>query len=181
MSDNTEQSPGVNTLSLGKAALYYAQYARVFPLQPDSKLPLLTGSWTQYASQDPFVIMRWWEQYPNANIAVMAGKDLTILDLDVKDGKDGVNSLRDLFTELGMDIQTLPTPATTPSGGKHVFYRHPANREHPFHNSTNRGSKGGIDVRSGHAFVLAAPSLLPNGEYRWADDSAPLSLIPVIP
>ena len=54
----------------------------------------------------------------------MAGKDLTVIDLDMKDGKDGIKSLRHLFNKLELDIQEIPTPATTPTGGgKHLFYK----------------------------------------------------------
>ena len=52
MTNNTEETHGVNKLSLLDAALYYAQFTRVFPLQPNSKMVLLTGSWTTYATQD---------------------------------------------------------------------------------------------------------------------------------
>lgn len=180
--NDTEETAGVNTLSLEKAALYYSKYARVFPLQPNTKMPLLPGSWTSYATQDPITIISWWQAHPTANIAMVADDNLTIIDLDIKDGKDGVASFRKLIAEFDLDISGTPI-ATTTSGGKHVFYKHP-NESHPgaFHNGTNKGEEGGIDVRSGHAYVVVAPSVVNGNSYAWpADDNDPLGNIPLLP
>ncbi len=181
--EDTTTSSDVNSLSLLKAALYYSQFARVFPLQPNSKMPLLPGSWTTYASQDPIRIMQWWSQTPNANIALVADTNFTIIDLDIKDGKDGIKSLRELFSTLDLDIQSIPTPVTTASGGKHVFYGHPEGRSHAFHNATNKGSSGGVDVRSGNAYVVAAPSVVHGSGYRWPESCCadPLATIQELP
>jgi len=185
--DNNTTYSGVNESTLLHAALYYSQYAKVFPLQAGTKIPLFPGSWPQYATQDPIQVTRWWSENPTANIALAAGDNLTILDLDVKDGKDGIASIRALYKELGLDAQSIPTPQSTPSGGKHVVFAHPSNRAHPFHNGTNRGESGGIDVRSGNAYVVAAPSRLDDlpgqtaGDYRWDKTQDPLANLPELP
>jgi len=185
--DNNTTYSGVNESTLLHAALYYSQYAKVFPLQAGTKIPLFPGSWPQYATQDPIQVTRWWSENPTANIALAAGDNLTILDLDVKDGKDGIASIRALYKELGLDAQSIPTPQSTPSGGKHVVFAHPSNRAHPFHNGTNRGESGGIDVRSGNAYVVAAPSRLDDlpgqtsGAYRWDKTQDPLANLPELP
>jgi len=180
--DNTTPNGNVNNMSLEKAAIYYSQFARVFPLQPNSKMPMLAGSWTTYATQDPLQIIQWWTLTPNANIALVADNNFTIIDLDIKDGKDGLESFRDLYNNLSLDINTIAQPATSGSGGKHIFYTHPANRETPFHNATNKGSQGGIDIRSGNAYVVAAPSVVNNQAYHWPEDSLnPLEHIPELP
>jgi putative DNA primase/helicase len=182
-SNNTLTSEGVNQLSLQKAALYYSKYARVFPLAPNTKIPLLPGSWTAYATQDPMTIIQWWTANPNANIALVADTNLTIIDLDIKDGKDGVTSFRELIAELNIEIPKDIPIVTTTSGGKHVFYKHP-NDQHPgaFHNGTNKGSRGGIDVRSGNAYVVASPSVVDGNQYLWASaGSTPLDELPTLP
>lgn len=179
---DTATAPDVNSMTLEKAALYYSQYARVFPLAPNTKNPLIPGSWTQYASQDPMQIIQWWQTHPTANIALVADTNFTIIDLDIKDGKDGVASFRELIAQFDIDLSNVPI-ATTTSGGKHVFYKHP-NNSHPgaFHNGTNKGSKGGIDVRSGNAYVVASPSIVGGNSYAWPPYSTnPLRNSPTLP
>lgn len=172
--DDNTVADEVNQLSLLDAAIYYSKHARVFPLQPGTKIPLLPGSWTNYATQDSLTIATWWKHTPGANIALVADNNFTIVDLDVKDGKDGVASYRKILNDNDIDPQHIKALVNTPSGGKHVFYTHPEGRSHAFHNATNKGEQGGIDIRSGNAYVVAAPSILAglvNG-YSWASQTS---------
>ena len=147
-----------NEMSKLDAALFYAKIAPVFPLKPKSKLPLLSGSWIQYATQDESVIRQWWTNYPDANIAWVMGNNIMASDLDMKNGEDGWSS----YKELSAGKIEAPTQIT-PSEGYHLI--------HAFHpgliNFTKRGIKGGIDLRTTNGYILVAPSETSDGGYEW--------------
>jgi Bifunctional DNA primase/polymerase, N-terminal len=71
------------------AALGYAAMGiHVFPCN-DLKEPYTKHGFHD-ASLDETVIRSWWDRWPNAQIGVDCGRSkLAIVDLDVKDGKDG--------------------------------------------------------------------------------------------
>jgi Bifunctional DNA primase/polymerase, N-terminal len=73
------------------------------------------------ASNDPAVITRWWESWPNALIGMPTGKRTRrwVLDIDVKDPKaNGFDTLED----LGRSILPQTPMAHTSSGGLHVYF-----------------------------------------------------------
>jgi hypothetical protein len=63
---------------------------------------------------------------------------------------------------------------TTPSGGRHLYFRQPAGRE-PFGNSA-RTLGALLDTRGAGGYVLAPGSRLPNGGYELHDDTDPAEL-----
>jgi hypothetical protein len=103
-----------------------------------------------------------------------------VLDVDVKDGRDG-------FAVLAvLGARYTPPPHTwrsrTPSGGAHVFYRTPSGRV--LRNRANIPVPGftatGLDVRADGGFVVLPPSRKPSGAYVWEVDplAAPLASAP---
>ena len=68
-----------------------------------------TTSGLKAATTDPDVIRRWWEQWPNANIAVCTGADsgIFVLDVDVKKAAKGEESLAELEAQFGRLPTTL--------------------------------------------------------------------------
>lgn len=110
------------------------------------------------ATRDQTAIARLWTAFPDALIGIATGTpsgDLIALDVDRKNGKDGLRSLAAL---------NLWPPATawqqTPSGGYHYLYRSPAGQRLP----TDVGELGeGLDRRGDggyivdYGFDLAAP------------------------
>ena len=170
--NNTTLNAGVNDTTPLKAALYYAQYAKVFPLSPNTKIPLHPGNWTEYATTDPMQIIDWWQQTPNANIALVMNRSIVTLDVDNKDGKDGTRSFR------ALNIPQSKIFARTPGNGFHFLYRFPPTRTLPFYNATNKGHDGGLDVRSGNAYIVAAPSVINGRHYELYGDLSELSDLP---
>jgi len=176
--NSTTTTHPVNSKTLLDAALYYAEEAdaRVFPLQPNSKRPLFPESWAEYATKDPDIIKQWWTDHPQANIALVADMRFAIFDLDQKDGKRGIDSFRELFPNAVQPLQPNHPVQTTPSNdqdgrqGRHVFFRHPVEYAQPFRNLTNKGPYGGIDIRSGNAYVVMAPSTIDGVPYRLQGD-----------
>ena len=108
------------------AALNYASVGlRVFPISIE-KRPLVR-EWTKSATTDPEIICGWWAQFPKAQVAIATGKlsncskYLTVIDCDVKDGKNGVEEWQGVQYEF--ECTAPPTlSATSGGGGKHYYY-----------------------------------------------------------
>ncbi len=105
------------------------------------------------------------------NIGVATGRGLVVLDIDTKHGKDGYVTLRALEAEHG------PLPVTvaaqTPTGGKHLYFRAPES----VHVAGSVGRLGaGLDVRGHGGYVVAPPSVRPDGAYVWQPGRAPWEL-----
>lgn len=147
-----------NTLSKLDAALIYAKVAPVFPLRPNTKLPLLSGSWKDYATQDESLIRQWWTHYPEANIAWVQGDPILTSDLDIKKGENGWESYQELNPgEVSAPLQV------TPSGGYHLIHKFTPG----LINFTKKGLQGGIDLRTTNGYIVVAPSATPDGRYEW--------------
>lgn len=142
-----------------KAALEIVESGRrIFPLKPESKVPAIR-SWPEKASLDPDMVRWWWRTQPRANIGLVTGARLAVLDIDTKHGA----SLNGAYPD------TLQ--AATPTGGFHCYYA--VDIEIP--NSVGRLARG-IDVRGERGYVVAPPSVLPNGVYSWLNDLEPAHL-----
>jgi replicative DNA helicase len=142
-------------------ALKYADRGwQVFPCLPRDKKPLVR--WADMATTETNMLMGWWDTTPNANIGIACGKRSGIIVLDVDAGHDGYESLADLIAEHGK----LPeTPVCkTGSGGEHIFFKHPGIE---IRNSAGKLGKG-LDLRGDGGYVVASPSIHPNGNrYEW--------------
>lgn len=170
---------------------------KVFPLKPDSKLPIIPsahpegdplrgtcrggcgrlghGLWD--ATDDLDVIAGWWERWPDANIGIpVGGNDLAVLDVDPVHGGD--QSYRRLVSAMA-DVGS-PMPATltqiTGSGGVHYMFTAP---EGGIKNVSKAFGPDlpGLDTRGRGGYIVAAPSGHPSGgRYKWVDffaDTAP--------
>lgn len=155
-------------LTLKEAALYYAKIGlAVFPIKPRNKQPL-TEHGCKDASKDSAQIAEWWDCWPNANVGIATGSisgGLVVIDLDIDEdkGKDGYEVLRRWQQEHG----TLPETALsiTGRGGYHYLYRDSAS----WKNRT--GLYEGVDIRGDGGYIVAPPSIHPNGQkYEWEQD-----------
>lgn len=160
------------------AALRYAARGRtVFPCAPNAKEPL-TARGFHHATTDPAQIERWWRRWPRANVAIPTGarSGIIVIDLDVRDGRDGFATLAGLERDLG----TLPATLriTTPSGGEHRYFRAPI--DVVLRNSAGRVAgedAPGFDVRGEGGYVLAPPSIVGGRPYV-VRDRMPLADLP---
>jgi putative DNA primase/helicase len=138
------------------AALRYAQQGyRVFPCYPNTKTPAISDNLNQ-ATTDPALIDKWWGRWPDANIAVIPPRGLTIIDIDTKNGAEGDKQ----WQELGGP--GFPTyKVTTPSGGLHLYYR----GDLP---SSNGKIAKHIDARGsdGKYYIMVPPSIVGGVPYR---------------
>lgn len=156
----------------------------VFPLAVNSKTQPTVKVWPENATTDPDKITQWWSgSGANRNIGIACLDNVVAIDVDVKDGKLGKESLEQLIKE-GLP-QTLTQRTTT--GGLHLIYKHPGG-EH-IKSITNWGcdpkaiptapSKGiypGIDIRGNGGFIVAAGSTIGDKSYTIVRQTAIVSL-----
>ena len=141
----------------------------VLPLAQRGKVPAIKGG-CKSASSDAAQARAWWAARPADNLGVATGAasgGLVVIDLDVDDerGEDGMATLRAWEREHGELPETVS--AVTGRGGCHLYYRAAA----PVACSVN--AELGVDVRGEGGFVVAPPSLHPNGRrYEWENDPA---------
>lgn len=148
---------------LAAALAWAARGFPVFPLVPNGKEPIFDGAWYDMSTTDPEVIRAYWTDpvlgtENDYNIAVDC-TDRIVIDLDMKDGKDGVRD----YAALGGTYNTLTV--RTPSGGYHLYYEGP--------DSGNAPIAPGIDIRSHHGYVVAPGSTIDGVPYTVADARDP--------
>lgn len=159
-----------------ETALDYAKKGlAVFPLIPRDKRPL-TANGFKDASTDPAKINEWWAIHPDANIGIATGQPsggLVVIDMDLdkEKGKDGYHSF-DRW--CGDNFLMLPDSwlSITGRGGYHLFYKSsvPVN--------SRIGWLEDVDVRADGGYIVAPPSIHPNGtRYEWEQSPDDYELI----
>lgn len=140
-----------------------AQGFRVFPLMQGGKNPALATDWRKLASIDSDRVYAMWTDPVTGwalpfNIGIATGSGLVVLDIDVKNGRNGKLAL----SALELDNERLPPTRTvrTPSGGEHRYFR----TDRPIGNSASAIADG-IDVRGEGGFVVGAGSVVAGGRY----------------
>lgn len=138
-------------------ALRYASMGwRVFPCHPRKKEPLglLVPHGCLDATTDSTKIREWWGAYPDANIGIAAGKEsqLTVIDLDGQAGQKAKES-------MGL----LSSVVSLTGNGQQLFYAYDGALKNSVKNLAD-----GLDVRNDGGYVVAPPSIHPNGKrYTW--------------
>jgi hypothetical protein len=165
---------GLYEKPLDAAIMYAVMGWRTVPGRPGSKVPII-NDWVNAASTDEATIRAWWDQYPDAGVCIVTGREtgLWVLDVDVADGKEGLESLRKLIEENGGEKLPETLVARTPSGGYHYYFAYPDDAE--IHNSASNHLGPGLDVRGEGGQVVAPPTTRGENCYRWADGRAPWS------
>ena len=121
------------------------------------------------ATTDETQIQNWWNNYPQANVAIRTGAESGILVLDIDPRHGGNESL----AKLGVDLSGVPS-VKTGGGGRHYYFSAPKD---PVKNRAN--IRPGIDIRGANGYVLAPPSdHISGGVYEWETD-IPDALPPV--
>jgi hypothetical protein len=142
---------------LQAAHWYLEQGYSVIPVG-NNKKPII--QWIDFQQRRPThdELDIWWAKNPDANVAIITGEisNLFVLDLDTKEAIDHVE-------ELTPDEAMFPI-AVTPRGGQHRYFK----CEPGIRNLAN--IVPGVDVRAEGGYVLAPPSILPNGGYSWMGD-----------
>ena len=81
--------------SLQSEALIYAQnHFKIFPLKVNSKSEQVLKSWKEEAVDDIDQVTKWWNNNPLYNIGLKTGNGLVVIDVDCKNGKNGMEQLK---------------------------------------------------------------------------------------
>jgi hypothetical protein len=143
-------------VSLLEAALTYALNGwPVFPLIPGQKQPLgaLAPHGVKDATTDIAQVTEWWTVEPEANIGVATGGGRFVLDLDSFEARERL--------EAAGIVIPADAPVATTGKGAHIWF------------AGTMGNRTGVvekvDVRGDGGYVVAPPSVHPNGgTYTWA-------------
>lgn len=172
-----DTNAGGQAPSAGAVAYACSQLGfRVFPLVPGTKRPAIEG-WKERATNDLDQIGAWWAggEFTSCpvGIATGAGSGVWILDLDIKNGINGFDTLKTLAAANGSGLEAFTGTITvaTPSGGAHLYFRwdETADAEGGVKNSSGHVGPG-IDVR-GIGGLVKAPGcggyqIVPRGGIR---------------
>jgi len=155
---------------MAAAALDYAHRGwPVFPLKAGGKTPA-NGHGFKDATADPSEVAALWASFPNANIGIATGtigyhRGLWVLDID---GEQGEASLANLVYGFGPVTDYGESVATATTGkGRHLYF---SSTTEAIRSRTSKTLAPGLDIRADGGYVVAPPSLHPNGtRYRWLD------------
>jgi Bifunctional DNA primase/polymerase, N-terminal len=157
-------------MNLSQNALDYATRGwSVFPCKPRTKEPACPRGFYA-ATTNPATIRRWWFADATYNIGIRTGIASGVWVFDI-DGDGGATAVGRLEAEHGPLPETL---TSVTSNGCHLWFRY----DSPI--SCNADGRVGrcLDVRGDGGYVLAPPSLHPEGpRYRWTNDR-PLATAP---
>ena len=142
----------------------------VFIVEENSRRPLGGHSWYLRQSTDPQQITEWFKEYPNCNYGIHFGEQYVAIDLDVKNGKNGLGEFEKICAEHGIENFLLELPTIivrTPSNGYHLYFKV------PFPCANKNDFPAGIDVRGAIGYVVGPGSeITGTGNYKVLDDTA---------
>ncbi len=173
LSNSDTQAPGekiqkpFSTHSLERKIALALEYARIRPVLPlhwpmegkcscddpycssPGKHPL-TKNGLHDASQDPVQIRQWLDKWPNANLAIVTGGSLVVIDCDGLQGEESLRKLENKFGKLPPSLEVVT------GKGRHLYYCKPSH----VHISCNAGKFGAnLDIRGEGGYVVAPPSI----------------------
>jgi hypothetical protein len=119
--------------------------------------------WQVKASSDPKQLANWADKFPGGNFGIVTGELMDSIDVDTKPNVNGLDSLRKLEAEIGIDLMAIAVVVKTGNGIQLWFKHDPAGRL-----KTGAGIRPGIDIRGGHkgkglGMAIAPGSKHPNG------------------
>lgn len=123
------------------------------------------------ASCDPEIVKEWFKTPTNIGVATGQISGITVVDIDIADGKKGGENWAKLISEKG-EPKTLM--CITGSGGMHIYFKY---------NSAIKSGVNvlgqGIDIRNDGGYVVAPPSTHKSGNsYVWVDENEQLDHFP---
>ena len=164
-------------MNMLSAALQYAERRWCLFPQDRNKHPCISD-WPNRATCEPKEVRQLFQQYPKANVAMTTGarSGILVLDIDVKNNQPGLKSLEKLEEIFG-PLRTFTT--LTPSGGKHLFFRHPGNGS--IRNKNSIKGYPGIELKADGGCVTLPPSFYISGAQYRSDEDQPDELIDLPP
>lgn len=143
------------------ALRYRARGWSVIPLLPRAKRPLLRWEPFQHRLPTTDELEGWFTRWPEANLGIVTGAISQLVVLDVDPAKGGSASLTALEACYGRLPPTLT--AETGGGGRHFYFHHAGCAI-----ACAIGLRPGLDLKAEGGYVVAPPSIHPNGRpYRF--------------
>jgi hypothetical protein len=154
-------------LEIAKDYVFNKGYS-VIPLIPREKRPII--KWEEYQKRKPTEdeLNKWFGK-TNNNIGIVTGEisNLSIIDMD---GKKAVD-----YMTTGHDLPMTPMVKTGKDYGYHLY----CSFNSALRNFQARNDLPDIDMRSEGGYVVAPPSIHPNGkQYEWVSTPDALALVP---
>lgn len=152
---------------LNEALRYREMGWSVIPIPQGSKVPEI--SWKEFQTRlaTSEEIIHWWKEKPSANVGIVTGQisRLGVVDLEYA----GLEVARNL---------KLYSPVTSMTGkGNHLYYQW----SEGLRNGAKIQNVKGLDVRGDGGYVLAPPSLHPEGRRYWWLGAVNPTLLPPFP
>lgn len=125
------------------------------------------------ATRDLDKIEDWFGGTEKSNIGIVTGEisGITVIDIDVGEGKGGAESWAELIKEKG-EPETLMSQ--TGSGGMHVIFQYNSSLK----TASNVLGKG-IDSRNDGGYIVAPPSVhRSGGVYEWINPETKIAILP---
>ncbi len=149
--------------TLSNSALDYRKRGlSVIPLRPKSKEALHAWKAYQKKKATEAQIKSWWKESPRANVGIVTGKVSGIIVIDCDSDQASERFEKD-YPEAAKTLQSRT------GKGTHFYFKWATG----IRNNAGTVLGGGIDVRSDGGYVIAPPSIHPNGKaYRWLNQKS---------
>ena len=156
----------IEPVTLAASAYEYAAEGwPIFPLKPRTKVPLTEHGFKD-ATTDLAQVRRWWDKYPNANIAVQTGVLFDVIDVD---GHNGFRTLAPYIEKHGpLHAGCITTTPGKVKNGVHVgtgAHYYVAVTKLPY-----QDFGGNLEMKAAGGYIVVPPSIHPDGTgtYQWA-------------
>jgi putative DNA primase/helicase len=167
-------------IELTECAVEYARRGwHVFPCKWN-KTPYTPHGFYDATTNEEQIISWFMDEYPNSLVGIRTGKDsgFWVIDIDKKNGKDGLKSIIDKFGEDAEFDKEKWLYEKTATGGFHLCFKWDEKR--PI--SVGKNLLTGVDIRGEGGYIVAAPSAVKIGdqwvEYEWKDINKQPTLAP---
>ncbi len=141
---------------LAHAKIFAAMGFLVFRIKKNSKTPAFKG-WQNEATTDIKILTEWFES-DEYNVGLITGErsGFNVIDVDIKDDKDGRVSLQEYFGDISSETKALSFKTTT--GGYHIPVKWTP--ETDVSNGAEVLGLKGVDIRGNGGYIVAPSSSL---------------------
>lgn len=148
---------------LEAATSYCEMGMSVYPLCTKDKRPAIQWEKYQYIKATKQQITDWWAQWPTANVGIVTGWLSGILVIDL----DNINALPILKKYIPWHSFGDVIPMVGTGKGIHFYFKYPEMKPNELIGN-RRDLLKDVDVRGQGGYVMAPPSVHPNGTiYKW--------------
>lgn len=156
--------------------LYIKKGLKIFPVIQNGKQPLIEN-WQNDCSCDVQQISYWIENAKDCNWGMpCTPNNLFVMDVDMHE-TNGIESLKRLLHDLGIDSINETLLQGTPSGGLHLIFKSDDDLKKVSNSSNSFPSYPGIDIRT-DGYICVYPSKKGDKCYKFYDENQSISEMP---